>query len=145
MNDRFFLDTNIFVYLFDQSTARKTKEADRLINQALTTGKGVINYQVVQEFFNVAFRSFPEPMHLEQAEQFLATVLRPLWAVYSSPSLCLRALQILDRFRVQWYDALIVAGAIEAKCGILYSEDFQNGQKFEGLEVRNPFLSPRMR
>jgi predicted nucleic acid-binding protein len=140
MNDRFFLDTNILVYSFDQSTTRKSAEADRLIKQALTTGKGVISYQVVQEFFNVAYRRFPEPMHLEQAEQFLATVLRPLWAVYSSPSLYLRALQILDRFRLQWYDALIVAGALEAKCGILYSEDFQNGQRVGDLEIRNPFL-----
>jgi len=140
MNDRFFLDTNIFVYSFDQSTARKSEEADRLINQAVTTGRGVISYQVVQEFFNVAYRRFPEPMHLEQAEQFLSTVLRPLWAVYSSPALCLRALQILERYRLQWYDALIVASALEAKCGILYSEDFQNGQKFDALEIRNPFL-----
>jgi predicted nucleic acid-binding protein len=140
MSDRFFLDINIFVYSFDQSSARKTEEADRLINQALTTGKGVISYQVVQEFFNVAYRRFPEPMHLEQAEQFLSLVLRPLWAVYSSPSLCLRALQILERFRLQWYDALIVASALEAKCGILYSEDFQNRQKFDDLQIRNPFL-----
>ena len=140
MSDRFFLDTNIFVYSFDQSTARKAEEADRLIHQALATGKGVISYQVVQEFFNLAYRRFPEPMHLDQAEQFLSSVLRPLWAVYSSPSLCLRALQILERFRLQWYDALIVASALEAKCGILYSEDFQNGQKFDDLEIRNPFL-----
>ncbi len=140
MSDRFFLDTNIFVYSFDQSVPRKTGEANRLIHKALTTGKGVISYQVVQEFFNVAYRRFPEPMHLEQSEQFLSSVLRPLWAVYSSPALCLRALQILERFHVQWYDALIVASAQEAKCEILYSEDFQNGQRFDDLEVRNPFL-----
>jgi predicted nucleic acid-binding protein len=140
MNDRFFLDTNIFVYSFDQSTPHKTEKADHLISRGVTTGKGIISYQVVQEFFNVAYRRFPEPMHLEQAERFLTAVLRPLWAVYSSPALCLRALQILERFRVQWYDALIVAGALEAKCGILYSEDFQNGQKFDDLEIRNPFL-----
>ena len=140
MSDRFFLDTNIFVYSFDPSSARKSEESGRLINQALTTGKGVISYQVVQEFFNVAYRRFPEPMHLEQAEQFLSSVLRPLWAVYSSPALCLRALQILERFRLQWCDALIVASAQEAKCGILYSEGFQNRQKFDSLEIRNPFL-----
>lgn len=145
MNDRFFLDTNIFVYLFDQSATHKTEGADRLISQALATGKGAISYQVVQEFFNVAYRRFPEPMHLEQAEQFLSTILRPLWVVHSSPALCLRAFQMVERFRLQWYDALIVAGAHEAKCGILYSEDFQDGQKFEDLHVRNPFLERRMR
>jgi predicted nucleic acid-binding protein len=142
MNDRFFLDTNIFVYTFDQTTPQKTERADQLISQAVATGKGVISYQVVQEFFSVAYRRFPMPMQLDHAEQFLTSVLRPLWTVYSSPSLCLRALQIREQFRLQWYDALIVAGALEAKCGILYSEDFQNGQKFNDLEIRNPFLSP---
>jgi|SRR5580704_13326165 predicted nucleic acid-binding protein len=140
MNDRFFLDTNLFVYLFDPSTPQKTKRADHLISQAVATGKGVISYQVVQEFFNVSYRRFPGPMHLEQAEQFLTSVLRPLWTVHSSPALCIKALQILDRFHVQWYDALIVAAALKAECGILYSEDFQNGQKIDDLEIRNPFL-----
>ena len=140
MNDRFFLDTNILVYSFDQSTPQKAERANQLMSQAVASGKGVISYQVVQEFFNVAYRRFPEPMRLEQAEQFLSTVLRPLWTVHSSPALCLRSLQILDRFRLHWYDALIVAGALEAKCGILFSEDFQNGQKFDDLEIRNPFL-----
>lgn len=140
MNGRFFLDTNIFVYSFDRVAAAKSQQANRLINDALVAGKGVISYQVVQEFFNVAHQRFPEPMHLEQAEQYLSTVLRPLWAVHSSPALCLRALQSLERFRLHWYDALIVASAQEAKCEILYSEDFQTGQKFDDLEVRNPFL-----
>lgn len=140
MSDRFFLDTNIFVYSFDHVSAQKAEGADRLISQALESGKGVISYQVVQEFFNAAYRRFPEPMHLEQAEQFLTTVLRPLWIIHSSPALCLRALRILEQYRLQWYDALIVAGAQEAKCGILYSEDFQNRQKFGDVEIHNPFL-----
>ena len=140
MSDRFFLDTNIFVYSFDQVAVRKAEQADRLIRQASATGKGVISYQVIQEFFNVAFRRFPEPMRPEHAEQFLSTVLRPLCAIHSSPALFHKALQLVDRFRLQWYDALIVAGALEAKCGILFSEDFQNGQKFNDLEIRNPFL-----
>jgi predicted nucleic acid-binding protein len=127
------------VYSFDQSNLEKTDRTDQLIGQALSSGKGVISYQVVQEFFNVAYRRFPEPMHLDQSEQFLTSVLRPLWTVHSSPALILKALQILERFHLQWYDSLIVAGALEAKCGILYSEDFQNGQKFDDLEIRNPF------
>jgi predicted nucleic acid-binding protein len=140
MNDRFVLDTKIFVYSFDPSATEKAKAADHLISRAIATGKGVISDQVVQEFFNVSYRHFPEPFGLEQAEQFLTRVLRPLWVVQSSPLLCMKALQILDRFRLQWYDSVIVAGALEAKCGILYSEDFQNGQKFQDLEARNPVL-----
>ena len=140
MNDRFFLDTNVIVYSFDQSSPLKAEVADGLLRKALLTRKGAISYQVVQEFFNVARRRSPGQMRLEEAEHFLSTVLNPLCIVHSSPALFRKALQLVDRFRLQWYDALIVAGAIEAKCGILYSEDFQNGQKFDDLEIRNPFL-----
>ena len=48
MSDRFFLDTNIFVYSFDQSATAKARKAAQLIRKALTTQKGVISYQVVQ-------------------------------------------------------------------------------------------------
>ena len=140
MNDRFFLDTNVIFYSFDQASPEKSDRAAIVLRSALVSHKGAISYQVVQEFFNVAHKRSQGPMRLEEAEQFLATVLRPLCVVHSSPALFHKALQLVDRFRLQWYDGLIVAGALEAKCGILYSEDFQNGQKFDQLEVRNPFL-----
>jgi predicted nucleic acid-binding protein len=140
MSDRFFLDTNVFVCLFDQSAPSKAEISRKLMNVALDSGKGVISYQVVQEFFNVARRRFPEIMRPDQAEQFLSTVLGPLWAIQPSPALYHRALRLLDRYQLHWYDALIVAGAVEAECRILYSEDFQHGQKFEDLVVRSPFL-----
>jgi predicted nucleic acid-binding protein len=140
MSARFFLDTNIIVYSFDPSSARKSEAAQRLLRQALLTRKGAISYQVVQEFFNVVHKHSQGAMRLEEAEHFLSSVLGPLCVVHSSPALFHKALQIFGRFRLQWYDSLIVAGAMEAKCRILYSEDFQNGQKFDDLEVRNPFL-----
>jgi predicted nucleic acid-binding protein len=79
-------------------------------------------------------------MRLEEAEHYLSSVLIPLCKIHSSPAIFHKALQLIDRFQVQWYDALIIAGAFQGNCGILYSEDFQNGQKFDGLEIRNPFL-----
>jgi predicted nucleic acid-binding protein len=140
MKDNFFLDTNIIFYSFDQSSARKAEVADRLLREGLLTRKGAISYQVVQEFFNVARRRSPGPMSLAEAEHFLSTVLSRLCIVHSSPALFHKALQLVERFQLHWYDSLIVAGALEAKCGILYSEDFQDRQKFDDLEIRNPFL-----
>jgi predicted nucleic acid-binding protein len=140
MSDNFFLDTNIFVYLFDHSEPGKADISRKLMNAGIDSGKGVISYQVVQEFFNVARRRFPEPMLPDQAEQVLSTVLGPLWTVQPSGALYLRAFRLVERFHLQWYDALIVAGALEAECRTLYTEDLQHGQKFEGLEVKNPFL-----
>jgi len=140
MSARFFLDTNIFAYSFDTKAPAKAKRATRLIRQAVDTGEGIVSYQVVQEFFNVAFRRFPQPMNVAEAEQYLITVFRPLLAIHSSPALYVEALRVTGKYRLSWYDSLIVAAALQAQCSTLYSEDLQHGRKLEGLRIENPFL-----
>ena len=140
MSDRFFLDSSILVDSFDSVANRKAEQSNPLIRQACTTGKGAISCQVIQEFFNLAFRRFAEPMNLPHSEQYLSTVLRPVCVIHSSPALFHKARQRKDCFRLEWYDALIVASALEAKCGILYREDSQNDQKFDDLKIGSPFL-----
>jgi|ERR1700684_60951 predicted nucleic acid-binding protein len=141
MSGRFFLDTNIFVYTFDQSAPSKAAKAMALIKHAIDTRIGVISYQVVQEFFNVAMRRFEPPMTAADADQYLAATFRPLLAVHSSPGLFSEALRLGSKFHLSWYDSLIVAAAIEAECDTLYSEDMQDGQRLESLAVKNPFSS----
>jgi predicted nucleic acid-binding protein len=140
MNGRFFLDTNIFVHCFDASASQKRRDALQLVLRGVTTGKGVVSYQVVQEFFNLALRKFVQPMAVADAEQYLSTVFRPLMAVQSSPALFSRALQLSHANRLSWYDSLIVAAALESECAILYSEDLQHGQRFQNLQIKNPFI-----
>ena len=140
MNGRFFLDTNVFVYSFDRSAPWKARRAFQLIRGAVETRKGIVSNQVVQEFFNVALRRFAKPMSWADAEQYLSTVFRPLLAIHSSQALYGEALRLSDRFRLSWFDSLIIAAAIEAQCSVLYSEDLQTGQRFGNLEITNPFL-----
>jgi predicted nucleic acid-binding protein len=140
MNGKFFLDTNVFVYSFDQGSVAKLRRSSQLIGRAVTTRTGVISYQVVQEFFNLALRKFATPMTSDEAEQYLGAVFRPLLAVNSSQALYGEALRLTRRYRLSWYDSLIVAAALEAECSVLYSEDIQHGQKIENLRVQNPFL-----
>jgi predicted nucleic acid-binding protein len=53
-------------------------------------------------------------------------------------------LAIAERYQYKFYDALIVASALEARCTILYSEDMQDGHVIDGrLTIRNPFLDAR--
>jgi predicted nucleic acid-binding protein len=140
MSDRFFLDTNIFVYSFDRRAPRKTARAKRLIREALSSQKGVISYQVVQEFLNVALRRFAQPMKVSDAEQYLGTVFRPLLAVHSCLVLYSEALHLQKQRGLSWYDSLIVAGAMQSRCDVLFTEDLQHGQRFGSLRVANPFI-----
>lgn len=139
MSDRFFLDTNIFVYSFDRSAPAKARKSEDLIIKALETQKGVVSYQVVQEFFNVALKRFSQPMRVADAEQYLGTVFRPLLSVHSSASLYGEALRLQSRTRLSWFDSLIISAAIQANCDLVFSEDLQNGQRFGNLRVENPF------
>jgi predicted nucleic acid-binding protein len=140
MSARFFLDTNIFVYSFDRSAPAKNRRAAQLVRDAVNTNRGVVSYQVVQEFFNAALKRFPVPMTLAEAEQYLRGVFRSLLAVHSSLALFAEALTIQTANKLSWYDSLIVAAAIQAKCEILYTEDLQHGQQYGSLKVVNPFL-----
>lgn len=139
MSARFFLDTNVFVYTFDHTAPAKGKKAAHLIHRAVDTGEGIVSYQVVQEFFNVALRRFSQPMTIADAEQYLITVFRPLLAVHSSPAIYVEALRVLAKHRLAWYDSLIVASALEGQCAVLYTEDLQHGREIEGLRIENPF------
>jgi predicted nucleic acid-binding protein len=140
MSDRFFLDTNIFVYSFDRKAPKKADRATRLVRRAIETREGIVSYQVVQDFFSVALRRFAQPMSAGEAEQYLATTFRPLLAVHSSDALYSHALRLAAEHSLSWYDALILASALEARCAVLYSEDFQHGRRFNRLRVENPFL-----
>lgn len=140
MSGRFFLDTNIFANAFDVKATAKAKRASQLIRQAADTGQGIVSYQVVQEFFNVALRRFSQPMSVAEAEQYLITVFRPLLAIHSSPALYVEALRMSEKYRLPWYDSLIVAAAVQGDCRVLYTEDLQHGQKIEDLRIENPFV-----
>lgn len=139
MSDRFFLDTNIFVYSFDENAKAKAAKAKQLIRSAIRSGKGFVSYQVVQEFFNVAFRRFQNPMSWAEAEQYLTTVFRPLLVVHSSLGLYSEATRLMAKHRLAWFDSLVLVAALQGEANVLVSEDFQDGQTFGPLRVENPF------
>lgn len=116
MKDRFFLDTNVLVYTFDRRSPRKRKQANALIDQALGSRQGVISYQVVQEFLNVALRKFARPMLPAEAQAYLQRVLIPLCEVFPDAALYSDALSIVDETGWTLYDSLIVSSAGTAKC-----------------------------
>lgn len=139
MNDRYFLDTNIIIYSFDDRDSDKQETAKALITDGLLHNQAVISYQVVQEFVNVSTRKFTVPLTLTDCKLYVDSVLGPMWEVYSSKELVHSAFDIAGRWQYSFYDSLIIASALEASCNILYSEDLQHGQKVYSLQILNPF------
>jgi predicted nucleic acid-binding protein len=134
-----FIDTNVFIYLFDETNDRKRNIADRIVKTALETRTACISHQVVQETLNVVTRKLPSPMTAENAQRFLVQVLAPLWQIMPNIALYRRGLDVQARYGFSFYDSLIIAAALESGCTRLYSEDLQHGQQIEGLTIENPF------
>ena len=131
-----FLDTNVLLYALAQDDPR-CAIAERLLAQG-----GVIGVQTLNEFVSVAMRklSMPWADFLDAVGVFraLCPSPRPLTVEIHD-----RDLHIAGRYGYHMNDSLIVATALQARCGILYSEDLQDGQVIERLTIRNPLAARR--
>jgi predicted nucleic acid-binding protein len=138
MKDKFFIDTNIIVYVFSLESEKKTI-SKQLIKQAHKRN-GCLSFQVVQEFLNTAINKFKIPLKNEDIKKYLSEILFPICEVFPSEELYKSALDIRERWKFSFYDSLIIAAAIKSNCKILYSEDLQNNQKIYDLTIINPYL-----
>ena len=139
MSVEYFLDTNVLIYSFDESAAAKKEKAQLLIERALRSGCGVISWQVVQEFLNVALHRWERPMKVGHAVEYMASTLEPLCSVFPTKTLWRSALLVQTESQYRFYDSLVIASALQCGAKILYTEDLQPGRRFGQLELRNPF------
>ena len=49
-------------------------------------------------------------------------------------------LLIEEKYRISFWDALIVVAAYEANADIILTEDLNSGQTIEGILIKNPFV-----
>ena len=128
-----FFDTNILIYAFAADDPRSARA------EALIAGGGVIGVQVLNEFTNVTRRNLRWQWRQIEAALAVIEVLlgpaRPLTTTVHA-----RGVVLARDHELSFYDALIVAAALDAGCEVLCSEDLQHGQKFATLRVENPFL-----
>lgn len=138
MKDSFFLDTSIFVYSFFNQNPGKQARAQELIRSGLEA-KGSINWQVIQEFSNVALHKFEKPMGRDDLRDYLNIVLLPLCSVWPEESIYREALIAGLETAYRWYDSLILVSAVKSNSKILYSEDLQHDRVYRGVRILNPF------
>ena len=132
-----FVDSNIFLYAFDDADLNKQQTARTWLAELWKSRRGRVSFQDLGEFYVNVLRMRPAAREEARAE------IRDLLAwnpVVSDAALLERGWRLQDRYRLSYWDALIVAAAKTASCGYLLTEDLQAGQKLDGIEVVNPFL-----
>ena len=131
-----FLDTNVLLYAVSSAPGEAAeRDAARRILQEDNWG---ISVQVLQEFYVNATGKLRRTVPPQITAPFIRLLLeRPL--VTATPDLFLRAIDISRRYRISYWDAAIVAAAVNLGCGTLYTQDLNPGQTYEGVEVADPF------
>lgn len=73
MSSRVFVDTKILVYTCDRSEPHKQRQALQILEQLTLSGSGVINTQVLAEFFVTVTSSekFSSPMSAAESYEYL--------------------------------------------------------------------------
>jgi predicted nucleic acid-binding protein len=131
-----FFDTNILVYAVDPGEPERRPIALEAVRQAMQAQSFVISTQVMLEFYATALRR-------KLMTPTMATELLREWgavgAVSTTPESLWHGFELQQRYGFSIWDAMIVQGALDAQCEVLYSEDMQHGQQIGSLQVVNPF------
>ena len=132
-----FVDSNIFLYAVDDADPPKQRVARDWRAELWKSRLGRVSFQVLNEFYVNAVRLKPGVSDEARAEVRDLLSWNP---VLADAALIERGWKVQDRYRLSCWDSLIVAAAKTASCGFLLTEDLQDGQKLDGVEVVNPFL-----
>ena len=140
MSAKQFVDTNILMYAHDASTGAKHERAKTLVEELWRTRSGVVSTQVLQELCVNLRRKAGRPLELKATRDLVADYLSWQVVVNTGDSI-LEALDLEARYRISFWDALVVQAAQAAGAEVLYSEDLAAGQLFGTVRVVNP-LTP---
>ncbi len=133
-NKSFAADSNVLVYLHDNSSPSKRNIAKNILSD-----NPVIPAQVVSEYLNTIKRLLD--LSKEQLLMQTAELLKDCEIIPILPSTLYLAASLVKKYQFQLFDAVIVAAALEAGCQTLYSEDMHHGLLVnDTLTIINPFI-----
>jgi len=131
-----FIDSNVLIYVADDTDVVKQHVARSIVRDAITTLGFMVSAQVINEFCAVSHRKLKKSTDevygfLEIFERIKTVPVLPAWTR--------RALEIRERYNLQFYDSLLLAAAEANGCDEIYTEDLSDGQVYCGIKAVNPF------
>jgi predicted nucleic acid-binding protein len=135
-----FVDTNVLVYAHDISAGMKHDCAKHLLQTLWKSKLGCASIQVLQEFYANITRKVAAPLNASETAQVIQELA--VWKIHT-PEVndILEAIRVQQRYQLSFWDAMIVWSAARLGCTVIWSEDLNPGQTYEGVRVQNPFQS----
>jgi predicted nucleic acid-binding protein len=133
-----FLDTNILVYAHDRSAGLRHQLARALLESLWESGNGCVSIQVLQEYHVTVTRKVPRPLSIQASAQVISGFR--YWRVHTPQAEdVIAAIRLQQQVQSAFWDAMIVQSALQLGCSVLWSEDFNVGQRYGLTQVHNPF------
>ena len=134
-----FVDTNVLLYSEDGADPKKQAQALAWLKELWQRRCGRLSTQVLNEFYVNATRKLQPAMSSGDARAEVRRYQR--WHPWQIDQATIEAAWAVEsRFKIGYWDALVVAAAQQQGCEWLLSEDLQHEQVFDGVKVINPFL-----
>jgi len=137
------IDTNIFVYAYDIHEINKREKCLGIVKSVFTgVEKAYISNQILGELFYVLTQNMKKPLSAEMAEEVVISIIESnnwLKIDYNHKTV-MKAIAYTKRFKIPFWDALIVATMIENNVFTIYTEDEKDFSGIPGLEVVNPLV-----
>jgi predicted nucleic acid-binding protein len=139
MADKYFVDTNILIYAHDRAAGMKHEKARQLIESLWSSGQGVLSTQVLQELCVNLRRKVARPLAVDEIRRLVNDYMS--WeVVVNAPEAVIQALEIEVRYKISFWDALVLQAAEQSGAAILYSEDLPAKQSYGTVQVVNPLV-----
>ncbi len=136
-----FVDSNIPIYAVSLRTEDRGKR--RISRELLGQGPGdlAVSVQVLGEFYSQSTRtSRPGALSHDEALAFIRELRRHYVQPLTFETFDI-AMRYRERFRLNYWDCLILAAAKLSGCDAVYSEDMSADQDYDGIRVINPFAA----
>ena len=134
-----FVDANVLIYAHDLTAGTKRERARALVADLWRSELGCVSVQVLQEFYVNVTRKLAAPLSPDAAAKVIADLAA--WQVHQpTADDILDAIRLQTRHKISFWDAMVIASAQALRCGIIWSEDLNHGQRYDTVTVRNPFI-----
>jgi len=138
MNAPVFVDTNVLLYARDTSEPAKQPKAAAWLEFLWRERLGRTSVQVLSEYYQNATRKLKPGLPADEAWDDVRALMA--WRPEPVDEELLRlGREVEARYRIGWWDSLVVAAAQRQGCALLLTEDLQHGMRFGGVEVIDPF------
>lgn len=136
--EKAFVDTNILIYAHDRGADQRHQIAQELIDQLWRDRSGAVSTQVLQEFYVNVRRQAKNPLSKAEAKRLIRDYLSWEVVIIGGEDV-LHAIDLETRYKISFWDAMIIQAANAADADILYTEDLNDRQRYGSVVARNPF------